>query len=277
MKKNLQQLAKSDDKTYSNRAVVTKIYRVKEQLEDFNLGLTKVQYNQVKHLQCDVRITRDGTDVYGVLLSPHILKRDSSGTITDTIYDGSVESPTGTVPVQVPLVGSYVFISWLDRNTAFVSMQTSTENIIVGSTEGAYFDFYNREDTRILDLKNADEFNISLNNGKTFNVKTDSNDFTTWLVLLEQIVLSIENAQIVIETVDNVPLIRIETDGGKISIKNDKENLNAILNEFIDTFIKYVNGVTAGLSTAQPSLAATMSDLVSKLGSLKGRVDLLLK
>lgn len=276
MKKELRELAKTDDRTYSDRAVVMRTYRTKDQLEAFQQGLTTVQYDPVKHLTCDVRITKDGTMVYGVKLSPHILKRDSSGNIIQTIYDGTVENPTGDVPVNIPLVGSYVFISWLDKNTAFVALQTNTENILVGSTEGAYFDFYNREDIRILELKNADEFNIVLNNGKSFSIKTDSQDFTTLLVLLEKIVLSVEGAQIVLDKENDIPVIKIETDGGKISIKNDKEDLRILLQDWVDSFISYINAVYAGLIVADPSLGGTLTNALSGLNGLKTRIDTLL-
>lgn len=280
MKNELKQLAQTDDRTYSERAVVMRTYRTKDQLETFQQGLTTVQYDPVKHLTCDVRIVKDGTMVYGVKLTPHILQRDSSGNIIQTIYDGTVENPTGDVPVNIPLVGSYVFISWLDKHTAFVALQTNTENILVGSTEGAYFDFYNREDIRILELKNADEFNIQLNNGKLFSIKTDNKDFTTLLILLEKIVMSVEGAQIVLDKEplgsSDIPVIKIETDGGKISIKNDVEDLRIILQDFVDSFISYINAVTVGLTTADPSLSSTLSNALSGLNQLKIRIDSLL-
>lgn len=272
MKKEFKELVKSTAEYYSDRAVVMKTYRTKDQLEDFNLGLTKVQYDPYKHLKCDVRLTKDGTMVYGVDLTPHLLSKDSNGNI-QTIYDGTLENSTGDIPVTVPLVGSYVFINWLSENQARVAQITFTENIVVGSTEGAYFDFYNREDIRILDLKNADEFNIQLNNGKSFSVKTDKQDFTTFLVLLERIVLSITDAQIVIETIDNVPTIKIETDKGKISIKNDTENLLNILLDIVTQFESYINTVFTGLILADATLSTSLTQILNNLTKLKQSIN----
>jgi hypothetical protein len=277
MKNELLNLTKPNERFYSDRAVVIQTYRVKDQLDLFNRGILKEQYNAIKHLTCDVRLTKDGTIVYGVKLSPHILKQDSNGSYTEIIYDGTIESPSGDIPVQIPLIGSYVFINWLDRNNAFVALQTNSESIIVGSTQGAYFDFYNNEETKILDLKNADEFNVALNNGKVFNIKTDSKDYTTFLVLLERIILSVQNAQIIIETDDNgIPLIKLETDKGKISICNEQYNLKDILLEIIDNFISYINKVSPGLILADATLSNSLTQTVINLNELKNKINLLL-
>lgn len=278
MKKELNRLIRNNQ-VYSDRATVIQTYRVKDQLDLFNNGFQDKQYYPEKHLTCDVRLTRDGTIVYGVYLSPVVLEEDTNGNFIQTVFDGTTESLTGDVRVNVPLVGSYVFINWLDEYTSFVSVQTNTESIIVGSTEGAYLDFYNREDTRVLDLKNADEFNIQLNNGKVFNLKTDSKDYTTLLILLERIVLSIQSAQIVIETDENnIPLIKIETDGGLISIKNDTQNLKDILLNLVTEFETYIKTVLPGLGSTSEGVGITntLNQSLNNLIDLKDNINKLL-
>jgi len=263
----LKKLVNTNTKFYSALAVVMTTYRVKDVNER---GET---YNAVNHLTCDVRMVSDDTILYGVKLTPAILKVDSAGNITDAVYDGSPESRTGTVKADVPLVGSYVFITWLDEENAFVSMNTQTNSFVIGSSEGAYIDFYVADESNIIELINCTEFKVQFPNGKTFNLKftEGSTSIAELVVLLDSIRLNISAAEILM---NDAGIEFNVTNAGKISIKNDLENLKDLLIDFISEFITYLNTVAAGLAVAVPPV--NVVPIVTNLTTLRGRVSTLL-
>ena len=270
MKKNLESalkmLAKNNVNYYSETATVVRTYRVKD------VNARGEAYDPYKHLTCDVRLLRDDITVYGVRLSPAVLAIDSSGNVTDVVFDGTAESKSGTINVDVPLVGSFVFITWLDEENAFVSLSSRTESIIIGSSDGAYIDFYVQDESYVIEFVNTELFKIEFPKGRFFKLMyTESDDFTQLLTLLDKIQLRVKNSELVMDGEDIEITVGID---GKISIKNATENLKDILLGLIDQFISYLNLVSVGLSVAVPPV--NVVPVVNNLNNIKTRVSGLL-
>lgn len=256
LKEAIRQLS-TNDRIYSELAEVIQTYRVKDQQE---LGMT---YNSKQHTKCDVRLVKDGSIVYDVLLTP------AEVTSGDTVFDGSPESPSGSIQVNVPKVSSKVFITWLDTETAFVSLNTFTESIIVGSSEGAYLDFYTRDESRIIDLVNCDEFTIQFSNGETLSIKVDANTGLGELIsTLNSVNLLTEEGSLILDG----NIIEIVTKTGKISVRNDSNSLKDILSDIVKAIQDYITSVSPGLSAAgtplDPSIASGLTQLQTRISNL---------
>lgn len=253
-------LNKDNTKYYSKQAIVTQTYRVKDQQELFAEGKLPVEYDPFKHIVCDVRLVEDGSMVYDVKLTPKII------TENETIIDGSPESKlenTRDIPnvtrVDVPLIGSYVYISWLSDEDAYVSFQSHTESIVIGNADGAYIDFYIKDETRIIDLVNCDEFNVQFPRGKYFNIKTDvSSEISELITYLNSILLQTPTTQI--DMRDNIDIL-VSGDQNKIKIENEQVNLKDILNDIISELNGYFQNIEPTLVQAGLTSIPTQNKL----------------
>jgi len=261
LKNALVKLVGNNTRFYSELAEVVRTYRVKDVNERGEV------YSPIKHLTCDVRIVSNATIVYGVKLSPAFWQAGN------TVFDGTTESKSGDIRVDVPLVGSYVLISWTDEENAFVVMNSRTESLVIGSTSGAYIDFYVQDESRIMELVNTDEFRIELPSGRSFVIKNDTSANTSEiLAILNKVNFKVDKANLLFSDAGmNFEI----TDDGKIEIKNNTESLRDILYDMTEFYINYLNGVSVGLAAAVPPV--NVAPVISNLQLLKNRIDKLLK
>jgi len=248
-------LSKADERYYSNVAIIVQTYTKKEQSE---LGMT---YDINKHLTCDVRLVDDGSIVYNVLLNPVIL------TSTDEINDSTPESNTGNIKLTIPSKGSYVVISWLNRNQAFVALTTQTNSFYIGNSEGAYIDFFVRDKLRTIELVNADEFLVTFKDGKVFDIKTDVNtNLTELFIQLDKIHFKIiSGASILMQ--DKQILNSVET-GGKIDITNGTLHIKDILTEIVTNLETYLTTVQGVGTVINPNVFTNLTQVKLDISTL---------
>lgn len=260
IQKGIQALTKDNEKIYSDLARVVRTYR---KVDCESLG---INYDPQKHILCDVELVKDeGYILYDVRLTPHILD------INDVIADGTRESAEGNVHIQVPQIGSYVFISYLDSENAFVSMQSNAESITIGTPETGYFNFFTMNNKRIIELVNTQEFNVLFPNGKYFTLTTDLQENTVAMKLLfDYIEFLTKNAGIIISEND----VDIFVKDGKINIHNDNYSLaKDILTPIINNFISYINSVnTKFLATGQPNPLIPTS-VINSLNEINNKIN----
>jgi len=260
IRKYLKELTKTDVHLYSDIATVETVYDRETQSE---LGMT---YDKNKHTLCDVRLVKDGSIVFGVKMTPIVLKEDD--VIRDENTDGNVWFPT-------PSVGSYVFISYLDAENAFLSLLTNTNSFKVGSSEGAYIDFYIKDKIRTIDLKNADEFRVEFKDNKVFSIKNDAvTNLTDLFISLDKIHFSILSGASI--RMENKEVFVSVEDGGKIDITDGTIHIKDILVSINDELLNYLNSVNAGLVIAGYP-ATTIPNAVVKLNEIKTRINKLFK
>jgi len=267
---------------YSDIAIVKTIYTRSE------CDRLKIPYSNYKHVLCDVQLVKDGSMLYDVKISPYLVQDSTivaDASDADSIKTSAV-APNGIL-IDVPAVDSYVFISYLNKNTAFIAVQSDADSSILGGTNGARLSQFVKDDKRILQLLSADEVNFKFPDNKYLTLTSDTvNNKVSLDMLFSFIQIIIKNGGLISmgEDSDGKQLITLSvpTDG-RISIKNtDGISLVNILLDIISSLESYISNVNTAYAASAPIAPALPPPLIpisvtNELGTIKKNINKLLQ
>lgn len=267
LEKSLSKLVeKRERRKYSDVAIIKQTYT---KVDCTALG---IPYTPERHITCDVELVQDrGNVLYNVRLTPVILKRDEKGVVTDVVADGSPESPTGTVKVQIPQIGSYVFISYTDDQNAFVAVQSNIDTITLGTTNGGYFNFYTKENKSVVELVNTQSFAVRFPNGRYLELSSDLiNNTYSMSMLFDYIEFLTKNNGIIC---DNEKVEIFVKGDNKIDIHNDNFHFGSdILNKLLDSLTTFINDSLVEYNTGtapNPLYIQNVNSMLNKIQTIK--------
>jgi len=233
LKSILQSLTKTQDEIYAKIGIFTKV------TENTTDG---------KPYLCDVTLL-DGSELHKVRLSVN---------------------PTAGV-ISVPELNSYVIVSFLNREEAFIAMIANVDYTVIETKNSAgevsQVVIKNEGDKIAFEIIGVDNFNVTTKNGSSINIIKESGNDTFVISNTDKIRLGVKNGSEITIKEDGIDIAT----SNKVRIGNDTITLKTILDEMINTILDptfLISDTGLYLGTLNVTAIATLQSLLTRIDSL---------